>query len=325
MGKTLDRVRVAMVGAGKMASRVHYPSLASFPDVEIAAVCDLDPSRLHSTADKYHIPQRYTDYRRMVEEVAPDAVYVIGHPMTMYDIWAWCLQQGLNLYIEKPMGITVHQARALAYLAEKKGCITQVSFQRRCNPLFVKLRDEVRKRGPIVHAVCTFIKSAPEPYLDGMSQMIANGVHALDTLRAMCGGEVAEVQSVTRRVLVPDINFMSATIRFDNDTVGIMLCSFVVGRRLFGVEMHAPGISAVADLEGKGHLYLADREEAEEFGVADVAGSDAFHIVGGFLAKNRDFINGVKSGCQPESNFADAVKTMELAEVILAQTLLKGR
>src|SRR5438132_7526355 len=90
------KVCVAMIGAGSMANSVHYPSLASFDDVEIAAICDLDAQRLNTTADKYRIEKRYSDYRRMVEEVAPDAVYAIGQPHLMVDLWIWCLQQGLN-------------------------------------------------------------------------------------------------------------------------------------------------------------------------------------------------------------------------------------
>ena len=97
-----DLVRVAMIGAGSMANNVHYPSLASFPDVEFAGICDLDEGRLAQTADAYRIGRRYTDYRKMVEEVTPDGVYAIGQPNIMIDIWIWCLQQGLNLYIEKP-------------------------------------------------------------------------------------------------------------------------------------------------------------------------------------------------------------------------------
>ena len=72
-----SKVRVAMIGAGAMANAVHYPSLASFEDVEFAAICDLDAERLRQTADKYGIDRRYTDYRKMVEEVAPHAVYAI--------------------------------------------------------------------------------------------------------------------------------------------------------------------------------------------------------------------------------------------------------
>src|SRR5687767_14389400 len=116
-------VRVALVGAGTMANRVHYPSLASFPDVEMAALCDIHAGRLNATGDRFGIERRFADYRRMVEEVAPDAVYVIGQPHIMYDLWTWCLKQGQNLYIEKPPGITLHQTRMLAYLAEENGCI----------------------------------------------------------------------------------------------------------------------------------------------------------------------------------------------------------
>ncbi len=79
-----DKVRVAMVGAGVMANNVHYPSLASFPDVEFAGICDLRQDRLSATADKYGIEKRYMDYQKMIEEIAPDAVYVIGQPDVMY-------------------------------------------------------------------------------------------------------------------------------------------------------------------------------------------------------------------------------------------------
>ena len=212
MAKDFRKVRVAMIGAGSMANRVHYPSLASFDDVEMVAICDLDPDRLSRTAERFGIEKRYTDYRKMIEEVAPDAVYAIGQPHMMYDVWLWCLNEGLNLYIEKPMGITIHQARALAYLAEKKGCITQVSFQRRSCPMLVKLKEECLRRGPIVHAVCMFYKCNIEPFLGARDHMMDDGVHAIDTLRWMCGGEVVRIKSLTRRVLVPDINFISCLL-----------------------------------------------------------------------------------------------------------------
>jgi len=319
-----SKVRVAVIGAGSMANRVHYPSLASFADVEIAAICDLDAVRLRATADRYGVERRYTDYRQMIDQVAPDAVYAIGPPHQFYDIWMWCLEHGLHLYIEKPMGITLHQARALAYMAERNGCITQVSFQRRSCPMVVRLRDACLERGPIVHAVCAFYKCAVEPYLSARDHMMDDGVHAIDTLRWMCGGAVVGVQSLCRRVMVPDINFISALLHFDNGATGVMLASWTSGRRIFRVEMHAPGICAEAEHEGKGYLYADGDTKGVEFDTREVAGSDEFFVYGGFQAKSREFIDGLKKGEQPGSNFSDAVKTMEIAEIILAQALLAG-
>ena len=323
MAKDFRKVRVAMIGAGSMANRVHYPSLASFDDVEMVAICDLDPDRLSRTAERFGIEKRYTDYRKMIEEVAPDAVYAIGQPHMMYDVWLWCLNEGLNLYIEKPMGITIHQARALAYLAEKKGCITQVSFQRRSCPMLVKLKEECLKRGPIIHAVCMFYKCNIEPFLGARDHMMDDGVHAIDTLRWMCGGEVVRIKSLTRRVLVPDINFISSLLEFDSGATGVMINSWTSGRRIFRVEMHAPGICAEADPEGKGYLYADGDTRGVEYDTRKVAGSEEFYVYAGFQAKNREFIDCLKSGKQPASNFSDAMKTMEVAEKILAKALLE--
>jgi virulence factor len=318
------KVRVAMIGAGVMANRVHYPSLASFEDVEIAAICDINTERLRITADQYGVEKRYLDYQAMVEEIAPDAVYAIGQPHIFYDIWTWCLEQGQNLYIEKPMGITLHHARSLAHLAEKRGCITQVSFQRRATPMVVKLHAACLERGTIVHAVCRFYKCAMDPYLEARDHMMDDGVHAIDTLRWMCGGEVVNVHSVVKRVRVPDINFYSALLEFDTGATGLMVNSWTSGRRIFDVEMHAPGICAEAEHEGVGILYADGDTRGVAYETREVAGSDAFHVYGGFQAKNREFIDCVKAGTLPGSHFGDAVKTMEVAESILARATLKG-
>jgi virulence factor len=307
-----------------MANRVHYPSLASFEDVEIAAICDINTERLRITADQYGVEKRYLDYQAMVEEIAPDAVYAIGQPHIFYDIWTWCLEQGQNLYIEKPMGITLHHARSLAHLAEKRGCITQVSFQRRATPMVVKLHAACLERGTIVHAVCRFYKCAMDPYLEARDHMMDDGVHAIDTLRWMCGGEVVNVHSVVKRVRVPDINFYSALLEFDTGATGLMVNSWTSGRRIFDVEMHAPGICAEAEHEGVGILYADGDTRGVAYETREVAGSDAFHVYGGFQAKNREFIDCVKAGTLPGSHFGDAVKTMEVAESILARATLKG-
>lgn len=320
-----DRVRVAVVGAGRMANSVHYPSLASFADVEIAAVCDVAPGPLQATADKYGIERRYTDYRRMIEEVAPDGVYVIGQPHLMYDLWVWCLEQGQHLYIEKPMGLTWHQAQMLAHLAERQGVITQVGHQRRSAPLLTMLRAECLKRGPISHAVCEFYKNSPAPMLGARDHMLDDCTHAIDTIRWLCGGEVTAIESRCKRLGTPDINWIGAALHFDNGSSGYVLNSWASGRRVFRVELHAPGVAVDADVEGKARLYVDGDSEGVEYDTRAVAGSDQLFVYGGFQAKNREFIDSLKTGREVTSSpFRDCLKTMEVAEKILAQALLRG-
>jgi len=197
-----------------------------------------------------------------------------------------------------------------------------VSFQRRSTPLVTMLRDECLKRGPVVHAVCRFYKCAMAPFLGARDHMMDDGVHAIDTLRWICGGEVSRVDSVTRSVGAPDTNLIVAMLHFSSGATGLMVNSWSSGRRIFSVEIHAPGVCAEAEHEGRGTLYADGDTQGVSYDAAQVAGSNEFYVYGGFRAKHREFIDALRTGTQPSSCFADALVTMEVAETILAQGLL---
>jgi len=233
-----------------------------------------------------------------------------------------CLNQGCNLYIEKPPGITLHQAEMLAYLADEQRVVIQVSFQRRSSPLLQKARQLCLDRGPIVHAVCEFYKFAPAPLTAAGDHMMDDGIHSIDTLRWACGGEVANVDSFCRRVGTPDINWVAATLCFDNGSVGVLVNSWCSGRRLFRVELHAPGVFADVDPERDARVYLEGDTMGDAYTASDVAGSDEPWVFGGFRAKHREFVDSILTGVDSTSSpFRDVVKTMELAETVLARPL----
>lgn len=317
---------VAMIGAGSRANDVIYPSFNSLDDVEIVGICDIDPIRLKETADKYNIQKRYGDnvysYQEMLNELKPDAVAVIGQPHIMYDIWVWVLEHGFNLYVEKPLAITIHQARALNHLAQKNDCITAVSFQRRATPAVMQMRDECLKRGPITHAFCKFYKCMVEDFLNARDHMMDDCVHSIDTLRWICGGEVTKIESTVKRVGVCDINFISATLHFDNGSKGYLINSWASGRRIFSVEIHAPCICAEIEHEIGGRLYCDGDTTGVYYDSKVIAKSDKGFVYTGVQNLVREFVDCCKEHRQPQTNFSDAVKTMEIAEKILAQALL---
>ena len=106
-------VRVALIGAGVMANRYHYPSLASFDDVELVGISDLIEDKARETATRFGIPAGsvFTEYRRMLAETSPDAVYVLMPPQILYEPAHYCLTQGLHVFVEKPLALTTNQAR----------------------------------------------------------------------------------------------------------------------------------------------------------------------------------------------------------------------
>lgn len=324
------QLRTVMIGAGNRANQVIYPAFSSLAQVDIAGICDLDSDRLRQTADRYQIRHRYsggklTAYQDMIKELQPDAVVAIGQPHQMYDIWLWCLQQGLNLYIEKPLALTIHQARSLTEAARRNNCVTQVSFQRRYTPMVRELRDECLRRGNIVHALCRFYKYDIADRFDARDHMFDDTVHSIDTLRWICGSDIVSVESDVKRIQTQDINFIAATLYFANGANGYLLNSWSSGKRIFSVEMHAPGIFAEAEHEGKGYLYADGDVQGIEYDTRAVAGSNDFYVYTGVQAAAADFVRACLQGGQPACHFADALKTIETAEIILAQALLTSQ
>ncbi|MCL2060857.1 MAG: Gfo/Idh/MocA family oxidoreductase, partial [Oscillospiraceae bacterium] len=256
-----NKTRVAVVGAGSRSRQAALPALAAIDDVEIVGLCDINAELCDKTADRFGIAARFSngfaDYQRMVKELSPDAVVSIGNQHELYDSWRWLLEQGVPLAIEKPLGLTFHHTRALVHLAEQAGVATQVLFQRRYTPVAVKAYDMCKERGDIVHAVCRFYKCDMKPMLGARDHLLDDTVHSVDTIRWLCGGEVVNVESHCRRVGTPDVNFISATLYFDNGSTGHIINSWTSGKRIFSVEMHAKGIFADIEHE-KGGLVFSD-------------------------------------------------------------------
>ena len=322
--------RIAMIGAGARATGVHYPSFRDVRGARIDSICELDPERLYKAAEEYGVPpeRRYGGdalaYQRMIEETRPDAVACIGQPHLMYESWVWCLQKGLDLYIEKPMGLTLHQARSLRELARRGRSVTTVAFQRRTTPVAAFLREKCLERGPIAHAGVRFYKCEPAETFGPRDHMMDDTVHAIDALRWMIGGEVERLESRARRIGTQDINFISATLHFEGGSAGFLVNSWSSGRRVFDAEMHAPGICAEVEHEVGGTLYADGDTKGTYYSAAECAGSDAFHVKTGVYALAEDFVSRCKDRGETLSSFESAYKTMEIAAMILARSALAG-
>lgn len=306
-----------------MANKVHYPSLAALKNVEIVAISDLDAQKMKDTADCYGIVNRYQDYRSMLDQQRLDGVYVIMQPQYMYDIVRDCLSRRLHVFCEKPLGLTLHQAETLSRLARQAGVVTQVGHQRRSSPILNVLLNACKKGGSVNHAVCEFYKcdmSAMELAADHMHDDCS---HSIDTLRWICGGEVVRVEARFKRINTPDINWVHATLEFDNGATGVLINSWASGRRVFRVSIHSPGACADVELENKAFLYENGDYAGVEYDCKQVVNSDEFYVYGGFVEKSREFVDSIESGaCQVSSPFEDVVKTMRVLETIVAQSIL---
>ena len=314
----MKKVNIALIGAGGMANGVHYPSLRECEDVNLVGLCDLVPSKLQATAEKFEIDQTFTDYRQMLEKTSPDAVYVLMPPQHLFPIVIHCLSQQFHVFIEKPPGVTLHQTQEMALAAEKNGCKTMTGFNRRFIPLMQKVKTMVEARGPIIQCMSTFHKNTPNAlYYDGVIDVLTcDAIHAVDALRWLGGGDVKAVASDINSFYSERENSFNALVKFTSDASGYLCTNWAVGGRIHTFEMHAREISAYINPDAGGRAVIHTPEGTTEITPEAAADSDKQHRIYGFYGESRHFVDCIQQDEQPLTCFADAVKTMELVTAI---------
>src|SRR5712664_3834691 len=129
-----DRVRVAVCGLNGRG-KDHLDAFSRVPNVEIAALCDVDDSVLNKRrAEVRGSPRTFADVRRLLDDQSIDAVSIAtpNHWHALMAIWA--CQAGKDVYVEKPCSHNVWEGRQLVRAAEKYGRIVQHGTQIRSAP-----------------------------------------------------------------------------------------------------------------------------------------------------------------------------------------------
>jgi predicted dehydrogenase len=124
-----DTVRIACVGVRGQGG-AHIQNYLRMPNVEIAAVCDIDDSILKNRLDqiekeKGKRPQGFKDIRKLLEDKTIDAVSIAtpNHNHTLQTIWA--CQAGKDVYIEKPLSHNIFESRQIVAAAKKYNRLVQ--------------------------------------------------------------------------------------------------------------------------------------------------------------------------------------------------------
>ena len=129
-----ENTKIAVIGLGGAAQLIHLPMLSKINSVEIVAVSELSKSRLKSVADKFHIKERFTDYKEMLERVDFDAAIISTPTNTHKDIAIECLKKKKHLLIEKPIALNYTEAKEIDDAAKKNKCKVMIGMNFRFRP-----------------------------------------------------------------------------------------------------------------------------------------------------------------------------------------------
>lgn len=187
----MDRLRVAIIGAGGIARTAHIPAYLMFPEeVEVVGIYARNPDAGRRLAESLGIRNHFSDHREMLRTLKPDLVSVCVpnrfHRMFTVD----ALESGCHVLCEKPPAASLEDAERMEQAAKENGRLLSYAFQLRHsrNVAFLKEKVDRGDFGKIYGARVQWLRrrgipgwgSFTDMEIQGGGSLIDIGVHMLD-------------------------------------------------------------------------------------------------------------------------------------------------
>ena len=236
----LKNVRVGLIGCGYIVEECHLPGIFSQgvrPD--FAAIADPDPERLEKLGSLLGVPKnrRYTDYRDLLRRTDDIDVVSIATPHNHHATQIReAAEAGVNIICEKPMAISVAEARSAIEAVERRGVFFTTVHNLLYSPA---MREALRQISdgfvgkPLMSRGQHFYRKPPVlPAGDWRTSVAAGGGCLIDTsyheiysVEALMGSPIRQVQAMVRtlnyNIEADDISLMM----FEHENGGLSTVS----------------------------------------------------------------------------------------------------
>ncbi len=199
-----NEVGVGFIGAGSYATSMLLPHLANHAHARLVSVATTRSLSAVNARYKFGFENACTDTDAVLGDPSIDAVFVVTRHESHADLVCRALRAGKAVFVEKPLALSEDQVgRILATVEETGNDRVMVGFNRRFAPLFVHLREQVRRTDAPVTArylvnagqldpTSWYLKSDTEG-----SRFAGEGGHFIDTLSALVGHDPVQVEGQT--------------------------------------------------------------------------------------------------------------------------------
>ena len=134
-----------VIGCGLAATELHLPALQAVNGAEVVAVCDTDPDRAQAVAQRFGIPNHYSDPATMFAAHPVENVHLLTPPESHADLGTSALEAGAHVLIEKPFAYTVAEVDRVIAAAERTGKQFSVIHNELFNPAIDELRERIAR------------------------------------------------------------------------------------------------------------------------------------------------------------------------------------
>ncbi|MFE6051564.1 Gfo/Idh/MocA family protein [Kitasatospora sp. NPDC056446] len=256
-------MRIGLLGTGPWAERVHAPVLAEHPGLEFAGVWGRRPEAAEALGAAHGVPG-YADLDRLLAEV--DAVSVALPPSVQPGLAVRAAEAGCHLLLDKPVALTVPDARAVAEAVRARKVASVVFFTVRFGGPQIPWIEEQAELGGWFTGRSDWLGSvfapgsaspyAASPWREEKGALWDVGPHALSVLLPVLG-DVAQVTAVAG-----PLDTVHLVLRHTGGASSTLALSLTAPVAAGGTGMELRGEHGVAHLPARGEGPLAAMHRA---------------------------------------------------------------
>ena len=235
-----DKLRIALIGAGRIAELGHLPGFAQ-AGADVVALCGTDERNLTQLAVQYQVERCYSDWRQMLNEGGFDAVSICTPPALHCEMAVTSMQRGFPTLVEKPMALSVDECDRMIEAAQRAGVLLMIAHNQRFSRRHVVAKAVLDSGhlGAVRRVHAAFTHGGPENWspnqtwyfkkeLAGHGAFLDLGYHKIDLLRWFTQQEIAEITLYAATFEKPTLaeDTAVAALRFGGGALGTLQISW---------------------------------------------------------------------------------------------------
>ncbi|MCA0149415.1 MULTISPECIES: Gfo/Idh/MocA family oxidoreductase [Rossellomorea] len=295
-------MKIGLIGLGDIAKKAYLPVLSEKEGIELV-LCTRNAETLHALGDKYRVEKRVQTVEELIAaniEVAFVSTATEAH----YEISEKLLENGIHVYIDKPISLTFGETERIVQLAKENGKIAMVGFNRRFIPKVKELKEHGKPSFLLMQKNRFAAPDEPRRFV------VEDFIHVVDTLRFLMDSTVKDVkvQPFKKGDLLHHL--VIQLIGEDCTAVGIM-------NRDGGVTEEIIEYSAGHHKYVVNSLVETTHYHNKEMSVSSFGDWEPTLYKRGFYDLVDHFLECVEKGQEPDPSIEDSLITHEICERIV--------
>ena len=142
----MERINWGIIGCGDVTEVKSGPGFNKVENSKIIAVMRRNKDKVKDYAERHQIEKYYTIADDLINDAEINSIYIATPPAFHKDYAIQALKAGKNVYIEKPVALTVIECEGIIKAEKTYQKKVTVAHYRRTLPLFIKLKELINNK-----------------------------------------------------------------------------------------------------------------------------------------------------------------------------------